>query len=213
MSLHNRIWPVIGLTGGMASGKSTVTKLLQQAGAYIIDADHLAHAVIKKSGPAYAAVVDGFGRDILDTEGEIDRKRLGDFVFSNHEERERLNQCVHPHVFARFETEWQVQVKTSPETPIIFDAALLIETGAYRYVRKVVVVYVDIETQIARLMHRDGLTPAEARQRIDAQMPLSEKIRFADEIIDNRLPQAEIEKIVLALYRRCVLTVSRDSPF
>ncbi|MDC4205023.1 MAG: dephospho-CoA kinase [Candidatus Manganitrophus sp.] len=194
------IW--VGLTGGIASGKSTVSRLFREAGAFVIDADEIAHAVIRKGAPAYAGVVEAFGAAILDKKGEIDRKRLGEIVFNDARRRERLNQLVHPHVYAQAEKEKRAIAAAHPEAVILFDVPLLIETGAYREMDLVIVVYVDRATQIDRLIKRDGLTREEAERRIDAQMPLDEKRRFADEIIDTRVPLPGVEGAVRSLYQR-----------
>lgn len=194
------IW--VGLTGGIASGKSTVSRLFREAGAFVIDADEIAHAVIRKGAPAYAGVVEAFGAVILDKKGEIDRKRLGEIVFNDARRRERLNQLVHPHVYAQAEKEKTAIAAAHPEAVILFDVPLLIETGSHREMDLVIVVYVDRATQIDRLIKRDGLTREEAERRIDAQMPLDEKRRFADEIIDTRVPLPGVEGAVRSLYRR-----------
>jgi len=194
------VW--VGLTGGIASGKSTVSRFFREAGAFVIDADEIAHAVIRKGEPAYAGVVEAFGAGILNKTGEIDRKRLGEIVFNDAARRERLNQLVHPHVYARAETEKKAIAAAHPEGVILFDVPLLIETGAHQEMDRVILVYVDRATQIDRLIKRDGLTREEAERRIDAQMPLDEKRRFADEIIDTRLPLPGVESAVRSLYRR-----------
>lgn len=194
------IW--VGLTGGVASGKSTVSRLFREAGAFVIDADEIAHAVIRKGAPAYAGVVEAFGAGILDKEGEIDRKRLGEIVFNDARRRERLNQLVHPHVYAQAEKEKTAIAAAHPEAVILFDVPLLIETGAHREMDRVIVVYVDRATQIDRLIKRDGLTREESERRIGAQMPLDEKRRLADEIIDTRVPLLEVEGAVRSLYQR-----------
>lgn len=194
------IW--VGLTGGIASGKSTVSRLFREAGAFVIDADEIAHAVIRRGAPAYDGVVEAFGAVILDKKGEIDRKRLGEIVFNDARRRERLNQLVHPHVYAQAEKEKRAIAAAHPEAVILFDVPLLIETGVHREMDRVIVVYVDRATQIDRLIQRDGLTREEAERRIDAQMPLDEKRRFADEIIDTRVPWPGVEGAVRSLYQR-----------
>ena len=194
------IWA--GLTGGIASGKSTVSRLFREAGAFVIDADEIAHDVIRKGGPAYAPVVDAFGSGILDETGEIDRKRLGAIIFQDAQRREALNRLVHPHVFARAEAERRAIAAAHPDAVILFDVPLLIETGAHREMDRVILAYVDRATQIDRVMARDRLTREEAERRVDAQMPLDEKRRFADEIIDTRAPLPGVEAAVRSLYRR-----------
>lgn len=194
------IW--VGLTGGIASGKSTVSRLLRQEGAFIIDADSIAHAVIRKGAEAYPAVVRFFGNDILDPSGEIHRKRLGDIIFGDPHKRVVLNQIVHPYIFKRAESERRSIVARNPRAVVVFDAALLIETEAYLEMDWVLLVYVDRATQIDRLMRRDNLTREEAERRVNSQMDLEDKVRKANEIIDTRKPLAELEREVRTVYAR-----------
>ena len=194
------IW--VGLTGGIASGKSTVSRFLRREGASIIDADRIAHAVILKGGEAYRPVVEAFGKEILDEAGEIDRKRLGGIIFRDPEKRILLNRLVHPSVFERADSEKKELSRRDPAGVIVFDAALLIETGVYSAMDWVLLAYVDRATQIERLVGRDRLSRSEAERRIDAQMPLDDKRTFADEIIDNRKPLAEVAEEVGGIYRR-----------
>lgn len=194
------IW--VGLTGGIGSGKSTVSRLFREAGAFVIDADEIAHDVIRKEGPAYAPVVEAFGADILDQTGEINRKRLGKIVFQDARRRERLNQLVHPHVFARADAEKRAIAAAHPDAVILFDVPLLIETGAHQAMDRVILVYVDRAAQIDRMMKRDSLTREEAEQRLEAQMPLYEKRPYADDIIDTGVPFPQVQAAVRSLYRR-----------
>lgn len=192
----------IGLTGGIASGKSTVSRVMARAGAAVIDADRLVHAAISKSGPAYRQVIEVFGVDILDTRGEIDRKRLGAEVFRSAERRRQLEQIVHPHVFEMAEAERCALAAGQTCRIALFDAALLVETGRHREMDRLIVVYIDRATQIDRLMRRDGLSQDDAERRIDAQIPLLEKVAHADDVIDNHPPPDEVAQSVEVLYRR-----------
>lgn len=194
------IW--VGLTGGIASGKSTVSQFLRQEGAFIIDADRIAHALILKEGEAYRPVVETFGKEILDQAGEIDRKRLGEIVFNDPQKRKALNRIIHPHVFEKADLEKKEIARRHPKAIIVFDAALLIETEAHLKMDWVLLAYVDRATQIDRLIRRDGFSPAEAERRIEAQMPLDDKILFADEVIDNRKPLAAVKEEVGRIYQR-----------
>lgn len=194
------IW--VGLTGGVASGKSTLSQFFREAGAYIIDADEIAHEVIRKTGLAYQPIVEIFGEKILDVSGEVDRKRLGEIVFADAGKRARLNLLVHPHVFDIAEARKREMLSRNKDAVIIFDAALLIETGVYREMDWVLLAYVDKETQVARLIKRDGLSKEEAERRIDIQMPLDEKAHLVDEIIDNRASPAVVEIKVKEIYQR-----------
>ena len=176
---------LVGLTGGIASGKSTASSIFKELGAYIIDADVLAREVVEPLKPAWKDVVKNFGKGILNKDNSINRKKLAEIVFNNKKKREMLNAIVHPRVLKRAKEIEREIAKKDPEAVIIFDAALLIESGAYKKMDKNIVVYADEDVQVKRLMKRDGLTKDEAIKRIEAQMPLREKVRFADYIIDG----------------------------
>lgn len=176
---------LVGLTGGIASGKSTASKIFKKLGAYIIDADVLAREVVEPLKPAWRGVVKNFGKGVLNKDNSINRKKLAEIVFNNKKKRELLNSIVHPRVLKRAKEIEKEIVKKDPEAVIIFDAALLIESGAYKKMDKNIVVYADEDVQVKRLIKRDGLTKDEAKKRIKAQMPLRQKVRFADYIIDG----------------------------
>ncbi|HIE65611.1 MAG: dephospho-CoA kinase [Nitrospira sp.] len=194
------IW--VGLTGGIASGKSTVSRFLRQSGAFIVDADEIAHDLIKKGNKAYQPVIDAFGREILDSSGEINRSKLGKIIFQDATRRQMLNQIVHPGVFESALSEREVISQKYPKAVIIFDAALLIETDAYKEMDWLLLVYVDRMTQIDRLTRREGLTRSEATLRIDTQMPLDQKLPFADEVICNQEKVPKVKEAVNRIYLR-----------
>jgi len=191
----------VGLTGGIASGKSTVSKILKEAGAFIVDADAIAHDLLKKKGPVYRLVLNRFGVNILGEEGEIDRKKLGEIVFHDAKKLIDLNQIIHPFVFEAAERERGILVAQDPYAVIVFDAPLLIETKAHKKVDMVLLVYVDKETQIKRLCERDGISREAAQVRIGMQMSLDEKHAYANEVIDNRKPFQEVREDVLKMYQ------------
>ncbi len=198
----------VGLTGGIASGKSTVAFTLSEAGAIILDADQIAHAVIQRGGVAFEAVVEAFGKGILDDNGEINRKRLGEIVFPSQDRQQQLNQLVHPHVFEAVRIERERLSKTHPDGVVVCDMPLLIETGAYKEVDHVLLVYVDCETQLRRLMQRDNLSERAAQARIAAQMPLKDKLPFAHSVIDNGRLLPDVIKDVREIYQKlCQLAV------
>jgi dephospho-CoA kinase len=192
----------VGLTGGIASGKSSVARVFERAGAGVVSADHLAHAAIRKGGVAYDAVVRAFGAEMLDADGEIDRTRLGQLVFNDTERRKQLEAILHPHIFEAAWTFRRTRAASHPTGVAIYSAALLIETGTHRVMDRVLVVSVDEATQLARLMKREGLSEVEARRRIAIQMPLTEKLKWADEVIDNGPPPDEVAQSVMALYQQ-----------
>ena len=176
---------LIGLTGGIASGKSLVAEELKRLGAHLVDADEIAREVVKTGLPAYNEIVKEFGEGILNPDKTINRKALGKVVFSNPEIRKRLEQITHPRIRKKIEAEISAIKAKNPKAVIVVDAALLIEGGLYKKMDKVIVVYADEKTQIKRLTERDGFTIKDAKNRLSAQMPLTEKRRYADFVIEN----------------------------
>lgn len=191
-----------GLTGGIASGKSTVAAMLREAGARIIDADRIAHQVVRHGHPAWQDIVRHFGSGILRPDGEIDRQALGAVVFNDREAKQTLNAIVHPRVQALMEQEISRLAAESPETPVILDVPLLIESGWHEFLPLVILVYVPEIVQKVRLMKRDGLSDAEAMARIQAQMPIDAKRRHADVIIDNAGTIEATRRQVQAIYEQ-----------
>lgn len=176
---------VIGLTGGISSGKSTVSNYLRERGAAIIDADQVARELVEPGQAAYQEIVQFFGEQILGSRGELDRGRLGQIVFANPEAIRELNQMTHPKVKQKTR-EILAELAKDPSIRLaVVDAPLLIEASMTSLVDQVWLLEVDEETQVSRLVERDGLTAADARRRIASQMPLAEKKKWADKIIDN----------------------------
>lgn len=174
-----------GLTGGIATGKSVVSGMFRSLGAFIIDADVLAREIVIPGLPAWKAVVEAFGSEILLPDGNLNRAALGRIVFHDAAKRSILNSIMHPGILKEAA---RLRKKIGEEYPfavVIFDAALLIESGAYEMVDLVILVYANKKLQINRLMNRDGLTREDALERINAQMPVAEKKNYADYIIDT----------------------------
>jgi len=184
--------PVLGLTGGIAAGKSTVAAILEELGAKVVCADHLARRVVEPGTPGLEAVVARFGAEFLQSDGTLDRKKLARRVFADPAARRDLEAILHPRIRDAFAAEVRRIRAEAPEAVIVYDAPLLIEAGAHRAVDRVIVVAVDEDVQVRRLMERDGLSEAEARARIDAQMPLAEKRKHADVVIDGTAPRERI---------------------
>ncbi len=175
----------IGLTGGLASGKSFVGKALADLGSHLLKADELGHQVLEPSGPAYPQVVEAFGKNILDEDGRIARRKLASLVFSDSERLALLNSIVHPAVI-QMEEEWMRHILTQdPHGIAVVEAAILIETGSYKRFHKLVLAVCTTEQQIERAMRRDGLTREEVLDRLQRQMPLEEKRKLADYVIDT----------------------------
>ncbi len=174
----------IGLTGGIASGKSTVAQMLRELGIPVIDADQVAREVVEIGKEAYIQIIETFGRDILQENGEINRAKLGQIVFHDEEKRKKLNAIVHPAIRKNMIAQKEAYINSGEKT-IVLDIPLLFESGLTRLVDKIIVVYVDEHIQLERLMKRNGFSKEEAMARINAQMPLIEKVAKADAVIDN----------------------------
>lgn len=185
---------IIGLTGGIASGKSTVARMLEEKGALLLDADFIAREVVLPGKPAWREIRDWLGPSITGPGGAIDRARLGKLIFSDPAARERLNGIVHPRVMETFITRTEEIRRRHPDAVVVYDVPLLIEAKMDRMVDLVVLVYAAEEIQLARLQSRDKLTAAEALSRLRAQMPLAEKRAYADVIIDNSGSLAETRR-------------------
>ena len=187
----------VGLTGGIACGKSYVLREFKRLGACVVEADEIAHQVILPGQPAYAGVVEAFGKGILAPDETIDRKKLGARVFANPALLKRLNALVHPAVLEEEARRIAAcEQRPVPGPPmVVVDAALMVEAGTYRRYDFIVVVHCRPAIQLQRLMKRDGLSEEEALQRIRSQMPLAEKVKHADFLIENsgRLSEAKAQ--------------------
>lgn len=191
----------VGLTGGIACGKSVVTRELARLGAIVLDADEIAHKLMQPGGPAYGPVVERFGREILGPRGAIDRAVLGRRVFADPRERWALNGIVHPLVVQEEERLHQEIRLLGDDRIVVTDAALLIEAGTHKRFDKLVVVHCSREEQIRRLGHRDGLGRDEALLRIEAQMPVEEKVRLADYAIETLGTEDDTRQQAAELFR------------
>ncbi|WP_067932148.1 dephospho-CoA kinase [Alicyclobacillus kakegawensis] len=176
---------IVGLTGGIATGKSTVSNMLRELGAYVVDADVWARRVVEPGTDGWREVVEAFGPDVLRPDGSLNRAALAAIVFHDQEARRRLNAITHPRVRRGMRSESDAYLAEHPGHPVIWDVPLLFEGETRRMVQRTVVVYADEATQLARLMARNGYSQAEAEARIRAQMPIEEKRRLADYVIDN----------------------------
>lgn len=174
----------VGLTGNIGTGKSTVSEMFMDEGCHVIDADKITHELLSDDPGVADAVVREFGVDVLDFRRKIDRKKLGAIVFADPEKREALTNILHPVIFVRQNAFLERVAQEDPDGIGIVDAALMIETGRYHAYDKIVVVTCTPEQQRERLRAR-GLTESEIERRIEAQMPVAEKVRVADYVIDN----------------------------
>ena len=181
---------IIGLTGSIGTGKSTIANKFRDLDIPVVDADLIAREVVEPGKDAYQDIVATFGKEILQNDKTLDRKALGNIVFNNEEKRKQLNAIIHPAIrkeMVRQRDEW---VRNGKEC-VVLDIPLLYESRLTHYVDKVIVVYVDPEIQLQRIMDRDQSTEEEAKSRINSQIPVSEKAKKADAVIDNNRSKEE----------------------
>jgi dephospho-CoA kinase len=189
---------LVGLTGGIGSGKSTVARLLEKRGAVVFDADLLAREAVEPGTPGHAAVIERFGADVLAPGGELDREALASIVFADPAARRDLEQIVHPEVRRLFAEGSEAYRDT--DRVVVFSAPLLVETGMHTAFEVLVVVSATVATQIERLMRQRGMSEPSIRARIDAQAPLEDKAAAADFLVDNEGSLDELESQVERLW-------------
>jgi dephospho-CoA kinase len=190
----------VGLTGSIAVGKSSVLAVFREMGCATLDADKIAHSVMEPDREAYSDVVREFGEEILAADRTIDRAKLGAVIFADAERRKRLNEIVHPRVIAEQNRLLAEIEEQSPDSIAIIDAALMIESGGYKRLDKLIVVFCDARSQLERLMRRNNLSREEAELRIRAQMSSDEKRKYADYEIDTSGTFEETRKRVVEVY-------------
>lgn len=192
--------PVIGLTGNIGSGKSTVAQHMEKLGAKVIDADKVAREVVLPGSPALEDIVKSFGSDVLNLDGTLDRKKMGAIVFADPQARIRLNEITHPRIKEAIRKEIEKHKAGTAShvrhKVLVIEAPLLIEVGLHHVVDEVWVVKINEHEQIQRLLERDNLTPAEARLRFAAQLPQKEKLKYARRVVDNSGNLSETKKQV-----------------
>lgn len=192
---------LLGLTGGVATGKSTVAKMFRRHGAVVIDADELARTVVQPGKPAWRDIVRSFGSEVLDPDRTINRRALGSIVFSHPAKRRRLEHIIHPRVAREQQRLTRQAGKKDPMAVVIYDVPLLFEAGIDSRVDKIVVVTADRETQIARLRKRNGFSRSEALRRIRSQMPMKRKRQLADFVLDGTEDRNLLKKDVAKIYK------------
>lgn len=198
--------PVVGLTGGIATGKSVVLKRFKELGAYTIDFDVLSREVVRPRKEAWRRIVGYFGKEILNKDANINREKLGEIVFKDSGKKRKLESFIHPEVFKEDKRLTDEIIKSDKDAIIVKDVPLLIETGLHRFVDKVIVVYASKEIQLRRLLNRDRFNQEEAKRRISSQLPMERKIKYADYIVYNDGSLADTEKQVDKIYEelKCI---------
>ena len=192
---------VVGLTGGVATGKSTVAEMFKQCGAVVIDADRLAHNVVKPGKPAWREIVKTFGKTVLNPDRSLNRQALAAIVFRHPAKRRALEAIIHPRVAREQARLTKQAVRKDPQAVVIYDVPLLFEAGIDKRVDQTIAVTADRETQITRLKKRNGLSRAEALRRIRSQMPMAKKIQQADHVLKGTLPRPTLHKQVGQLFK------------
>ena len=199
----------VGLTGGISSGKTTVAGFMAEMGAFVLDADVISHELMAQGGTAYDEVVERFGEEILDDDGNIDRRELGRRVFHEADAREALDGIVHPRVLAEVERRIDRYLVAGHSNVAVVDAALLVESGSHRKFHRLVVVRCSRDAQLQRLMARSGLPAEEALARIESQYALEAKLAVADYIIDTDATLRETRRDTETVFQRLLADYER----
>ena len=192
----------VGLTGSIAVGKSFVLQILAELGCHVIDADEIAREVVAPGARGLELVTETFGSEVLRADGELDRPKLGAIVFADPNKRFQLNSILHPLIIAAQDERIREIEAKDPNAIVVIDAALMIESGGYKRLDKLIVVYCDPEIQLQRLMARDGVSPEAAQARINAQMPQPEKKKYADFLIDTSGGFADTRAQVVEVFEK-----------
>lgn len=201
---------VIGLTGGVASGKSTVATMLRELGAEVIDADRIAREVVEPGRPALREIVDAFGPDVLAADGTLHRERLAERVFGDAAARQRLERITHPRIIEESERRLE-ELRRRGAQVAVYEAALLVETGRHRSMDALILVVADEAEQLRRLQARDGMDEARARSRVAAQLPTSAKTTVAHHVIRCQGPLENVRHRVAEVWR-AVRSTAADVP-
>lgn len=200
---------LIGLTGGMGSGKSTVAEIFRQLGGHVIDADEICRELVEPNQPAWKEIVQEFGEGILQPDRSLNRAKMADIVFADPKKKDALETILHPRVFAAEQAKYEEICAKEPDALVFLDAALLIESGNYRKVDKVLVVDCDRETRIQRILAKGIWNREDIERRMDNQMPLEEKLKHADFVVRNDSDLAHLKEQVTALFKQCRTEVSQ----
>jgi dephospho-CoA kinase len=200
--MEHKLSLLVGLTGGMGSGKTLAASFFKQLGAFILDADLICRKLVEPEQPAYREISEIFGKEVFTASGNLDRKRLANIIFKNPQKKEILEGILHPKVFEIEELKYEAIRKEHPNAVVIVDAALLIESGNYKKMDKVIVVNSDEKNRIDRIITRSQMTQDEVKARINNQMPIEEKVRYSDFILENLLDKDSFRSNVINIYKK-----------
>ena len=192
----------VGLTGGMGSGKTLAASFFKELGAFVLDADLICRKLVEPEQPAYREISENFGKEVFTDSGNLDRKRLANIIFKNPQKKEILEGILHPKVFEIEELKYEAIRKENPNAVVIVDAPLLIESGNYKKMDKVIVVNSDEKNRIDRIITRNHMSQDEVTTRINSQMPSEEKVRYADFILENLLDKESLRSNVIEIYTK-----------
>lgn len=193
---------LVGLTGGMGSGKTTIGQIFRDLGAHVIDADKISRALVEPGKPAWQEIVDLLGKCVLIDDQTLDRGKIADIIFNDAKKKEGLEAILHPRVMAEEQRLFKDIRNGDPSALVIIDAALLIESGNHRKVQKVIVIACDEETRIQRIMAKSTFTREDVERRLRQQMPLEDKIKYADYVLHNDSGFPELKEKVEALFHQ-----------
>ena len=196
---------LVGLTGGMGTGKTLAASFFKELGAFVLDADLICRNLVEPEQPACREISENFGKEVFSASGNLDRKRLANIIFKNPQKKEILEGILHPKVFEVEELKYQAIRKEHPNAVVIVDAALLIESGNYKKMNKVIVVNSDEKNRINRIISRSQMSQNEVKARIDNQMPSEEKVQYSDFILENSLDKDSLRSKVIDIYAKLVL--------
>ena len=201
---------LIGLTGGMGTGKTLAASIFKELGAHILDADLICRKLVEPGQPALKEISECFGENILDKSRNLDRKKLAQVIFNDPNKKKILENILHPKVFAFEKEKYENICKINPSALVIIDAALLIESGNYKNMDKVVVVNTDEKNQMERILARGGLRKDEIISRINNQMPSQEKQRYADFILENSSDKLQLRNQIEGLYEKLTILAAKN---
>ena len=193
---------IVGLTGGIASGKSTIAYMFKKEGAYVIDIDLISREVVEPEKPAWQEIINVFGKEILNDDRTINRKKLGEIIFSDAEKRKKLEEIVHPKINEEKIKKIKEIENIDKQAIVIVDIPLLIETNKHSTVDKIVLVYVSPQKQVERLMKRDGFSLEEVQKRLASQLPIEDKTKYAHYIINYEETLEQVQKKVKEIFRK-----------